>query len=272
MASLLFNAVNEARLRFPAGLQQAPDSCRFGMDALLLAAFACHILKQQDSAATKDMKIAEIGCGCGAALLAFAMTVPDANCLGIDNAAELIACAQKNAELLGIEKSAFICANARNLTHEMALKGWLRGCSCVMANPPWRKAEDGQPAKARLRRSALVISENSRDYFCRGARELLHYHAWFCCILPPALLPDFCKAAAQYSLGLRLVMPVANIPGENATRLLLACRKEAAMLPEFAPPLILRAKTKEATAWSPEALQFCPWLASGRHRKQEWNS
>lgn len=261
-----------ARMRFPAGLHQPPNSYRFGLDALLLAAFARHILRQHNKTDTQAIKVAEIGCACGATLFALALTIPDACCLGLDNVPDLIACARKNADMLGMSRTSFICANAENVTKEKSLQGWLRNCSCVLANPPWRKQGTGHAPKWSFRKAALLASDRSLAHFCHAARELLAYHAWFCCILSPELLPDFCQITGEYSLGMKLVFPVSNLPGEKASRLLLACRKEAAILPEFASPLFLRERKGQTNGWSEEALKFCPWLAGARNGEKEWNS
>ena len=59
--------ITTARALFPRGLHQPEDSYRFGADALLLAAFAAENLASLPGAAPR--KVAELGSGCGAALL-----------------------------------------------------------------------------------------------------------------------------------------------------------------------------------------------------------
>ena len=60
-------AITTARALFPRGLHQPQDSYRFGADALLLAAFAAESLASLPGTAPR--KMAELGSGCGAALL-----------------------------------------------------------------------------------------------------------------------------------------------------------------------------------------------------------
>lgn len=60
-------AITTARALFPRGLHQPQDSYRFGADALLLAAFAAESLASLPGTAPR--KVAELGSGCGAALL-----------------------------------------------------------------------------------------------------------------------------------------------------------------------------------------------------------
>lgn len=67
-------AVTTARARFPRGLHQPQDSYRFGADALLLAAFAAESLASLPGTAPRQ--VAELGSGCGAALLGLCLRLP----------------------------------------------------------------------------------------------------------------------------------------------------------------------------------------------------
>lgn len=251
----------DARGRFPAGLEQAPGSYRFGLDALLLAAFACQITETHlRKKSANPVRVAELGCGCGAALLAFSLRFPNALCLGIDRQEGQIACARENTKRLDVNNMRFCHLDVSQTGPNTLPENWLRRCDCVMANPPWRKPESGKTAKSRLRREALWAGASTLADFCRASRELLSHHAWFCCVLPPASLPEFCAACAKCQLGLKQILPVANMPGESAIRLLLACRKEGASAPELLAPLALREKTETGAIWSGQARQFCPWL------------
>lgn len=62
-----------ARALFPRGLHQPEDSYRFGADALLLAAFAAENLASLPGAGPR--KVAELGSGCGAALLGLCLSL-----------------------------------------------------------------------------------------------------------------------------------------------------------------------------------------------------
>lgn len=67
-------AITTARALFPRGLHQPQDSYRFGADALLLAAFAAESLTSLPGTASR--KVAELGSGCGAALLGLYLYLP----------------------------------------------------------------------------------------------------------------------------------------------------------------------------------------------------
>ena len=249
----------EARLIFPSGLRQPENSYRFGLDALLLAGFASRLIAGKNKKPVAPL-VAEEGCGCGAALLAFAMLNPACRFLGIDREKELICCAEENAKLLGIDNCAFINCDLSFVSRIPALRPWLRKCACVMANPPWLPFSHLIRSKRQLRRSALWETPETLDAFLYAARELLAHHGIFCAILPPDHLPDFCARAAKFDLGLKRILPVANFSGDDAFRALLACIKNGASRPEISAPLLLRKKTDSGSVQSEAFLDFCPWL------------
>lgn len=132
-------AVTTARALFPRGLHQPQDSYRFGADALLLAAFAAESLASLPGTAPR--KVAELGSGCGAALLGLCLRLPSGTagmaghshqadplprqCSGAQPPAALSAaadgqptgegCGGNNAphlHALGLEQDAALCAAA----------------------------------------------------------------------------------------------------------------------------------------------------------------
>lgn len=131
--------ITTARALFPRGLHQPEDSYRFGADALLLAAFTAQNLASLPGAAPR--KVAELGSGCGAALLGLCLRLPSAaaemagharqvaplpsSCSGVRRAEPQSAtvCGQPGRErcggndaprlhALGLEQDAALCAAA----------------------------------------------------------------------------------------------------------------------------------------------------------------
>ena len=104
--------VVNARTRFPAGLEQPGGSLRFGADALLLAAFVARHLEQHwgqhlephmgPQPVSQPVTVAELGSGCGAALLALALSCPQVAGLGLEREEALVLAARRNATLLGL--------------------------------------------------------------------------------------------------------------------------------------------------------------------------
>ncbi|WP_291438526.1 N-6 DNA methylase [Desulfovibrio sp.] len=113
--------VMSARARFPAGLEQPEGSLRFGADALLLAAFVARHVEAKKHRHVADsspvpfsglpsgpahVPVAELGSGCGAALLALALRCPQVAGLGLEREEPLVQAARRNADLLGLSGQA----------------------------------------------------------------------------------------------------------------------------------------------------------------------
>lgn len=134
-------AITAARALFPRGLRQPEDSYRFGADALLLAAFAAESLASLPGTAPRA--VAELGSGCGAALLGLCLRLPSATTgttghrrqqaarpcpspgTGPSTAAPAASCGQPPdagrrektvppLRALGLERDAALCAAARD--------------------------------------------------------------------------------------------------------------------------------------------------------------
>lgn len=262
--------LNSARLAFPAGLEQPSGSYRFGLEALLLAALALKASaarrEARGNAGERDiLRIAELGCGCGAALLGYALADAQCLCLGLDREAVLLAAARRNAIKLELEgRVAFAEADfsATKLPRTMAL--WLNHCDFVMANPPWHGEAAGRLPVSGLRRRALTAPPHIADHFCRHAARLLNHHGFFHCVIQSSNLSRYCQALQDARLGLRRVLPVVPEEGKTAPILLLTARKNACAEPVMDYPLVLRSPSGargKGSQWTIAALEFCPWLA-----------
>lgn len=241
---------------FPTGLLQPEGSLRFGADALLLAAFSHHVVvAQARGARTSDFRAAELGAGCGAGLIAFALLTPSACCLGLDCEAELVAAAIKNARLMGLdERIDFAMADFEQ--DQPPASGDFQ---LVMANPPWLRPGAGRMPRERLRRQAICLRPDTLSAFCRAASRLLRRHGFFCMIVSAELLCDICLCIASLPLGLRQILPLSSHTGKPASRLLLMAQKNAASEPRLLAPLYLH---QPGQRWTMAALEFCPWLAN----------
>ena len=275
-----------ARQLFPRGLEQPEGSLRFGADALLLAAFAARHVESLNASRQAHLTAAELGCGCGAALLGLALRCPGITGLGLDREAPLVQAATANAAHLGLtDRLRFAEAELtdRKLLSELAGTTGVRHAGkfdLVLANPPYGVA--GRPSSRSMRERALrgAQSEESREYvlqlFCRAAAALLRHQGCFCCIYDAPALPQLCAALNDAGLGLRLLLPVRTYRAKPALRILALARKHAAHETVIETPLTLHtgASTndnsgtskvtgggKRGPRWSTQALRFCPWLA-----------
>lgn len=241
-------SILETRANFPRGLIQPPGSYRFGLDALVLAAYACTFIE-------KHLSVAELGSGCGASLLALGLAHPDISGTGFEQEAELVSAANQNAVLLGLEaRINFILADISSLD-----SAFFYGYDLVLANPPWRK---GRPPVSRLRRNALSMQTDTLAVFCACACKLLHNRGLFCIILPPSLLCELVWAIQSLQLGLRQIQPIASFRDNPAKRTLCLLQKDAASDPVLLPTLALQEQTAYGATWTEAARNFCPWAVN----------
>lgn len=237
-----------ARSHFPCGLIQPEGSYRFGLDALLLAAFALKLIKP-------SWLIGELGSGCGAASLALSLRNPDLFYIGFEREPELVQASRKNTHLLGMTNQvSFIQTNL-----PLTCPYFNNRFNLVIANPPWRKG--GHPPTSTLRKRALMCEEDTLSIFCESACRLLQNKGYFCILLLPELLNELFMAFKDLSLGLRKILPITSFANKPAARAICLLQKNAASSPQILPPLILRKHTlANQSEWTKESFIFCPWL------------
>lgn len=239
--------IQEARAQFPSGLFQPVGSYHFGLDALLLAAYA---LKQPGNLNS----IAELGSGCGAALFALSLSRPDIQAMGFEREPELVAAANYNAFRLGLtNKTRFIETNI-----ETPDPAWHGKFDLILANPPWHS---GVLPSSRLRWRALTRTPDTFRIFCACARAYLTYHGRFCLIIPPGLLTELVAASQRVRFGLREVQTVSSYASQPAKRLLCLLQKDTSSDPRLPAPLVLHENIDFISHWTSAAKEFCPWLA-----------
>ena len=281
MQNSLPQHIIKARSQFPRGLEQPEGSLRFGADALLLAAFAARCLppkKQTPGAANgTPLVVAELGCGCGAALLGLAMRYPYIFGLGLEREKPLVQAAMNNAALLGLSDQLHFVgldladkASLSALRVPAQLSAPMQPCAdsspnhkadadtepqqnlvqpacnrldMVMANPPYDRK--GRPSGKSMREHALRDvcatdgDKTALDTFCRAAATLLRHQGRFFCIYDAPALPRLCVALNAAGLGVRRILPVQPRKGEPALRVLVEARKNAAHDTVLETPLIL---------------------------------
>ena len=246
-----------ARQLFPRGLQQPQGSLRFGADALLLAAFAARHVEGVEAARSRRFAAAELGCGCGAALLGLALRCPGITGLGLERELPLVQAAAANALRLGLaDRLHFAQADLADRALLAALPDLpgVNGCKAgsldlVLANPPY--GVEGRPSQSHMRERALrgaqgtqgaQVAENRTQVltvFCRAAAGLLRHQGYFFCIYDAPALPHLSSALDAAGFGLRGLLPVRTHASRPALRVLVLARKNAAHQCAIEAPLTL---------------------------------
>lgn len=261
-------AILAARRRFPAGLTQPAECARFGMDALLLAAFVAQTLPATPR--RKQGPFLELGCGSGAALLAVALLREGVPGLGVERAAPLTIAARENIRRLGLaERLEILEGTLPERDCLRRCREWLlrqcgsEGAGLIFANPPYWEQHEGRASPRALAESARRGNGTTLHDFCRSAAALLRHKGFFCCIYDARALPRLMEACARHHLGIRRLLPVHPRAGEPAVRLLLEARKDAAHDILLEEALYLHPSQHDTGArWTAQALRFCPFLGS----------
>lgn len=247
---------------FPRGLRQPSGAYKFGLDALLLGAFAARIIanKRHNLARDEPVLCVELGCGCGAATFAFAPLAGESRVVGFDNDVEAVAAAEKNAVSLGLNgKVSFAVADVTDP------KTWpqniRRKARLAFANPPWYEPESGRRPASEKRERAFFGSGILKN-FVLAAREFLLFRGFFCVVLPPAATYRFISIAEAAGFGARKLLPTHAFAGAPAKRVLALFQKEAKTDVEWLFPLVLYDGPGKNPRYSAEALDFCPYLRS----------
>lgn len=267
MPSSALTENRNARQRFPAGLLQPEGCARFGMDTLLLAAFAARSLHALSLAGRAP--VLELGCGVGAALLTVALLEENMTALGVEHAPELTQAAEENIRRLGLTDRLHVLRGtlpARECLRRC--REWLaeqpsgqQGAALILANPPYWTRREGRTSPHALVETARRDTDAALDDFCLSAAALTRHKGYFCCIYDARLLPRLFEACTRHHLGIRRLLPVHPRKGQPAGRILLEARKGTAHDLHMEEALYLHPSSQEESArWTPEALQFCPFL------------
>ena len=264
-------AQREARRYFPRGLEQPPESYRFSMEALLLAAFVPPLPK---------MRLLDLGTGCGVVALAVLCRHGHVEAHGIDVQPELTAAAVRNAERLGFaHRFIALCADLASpalFARHPADIPQAAAYDLVLANPPFHSRRCGRLPQSLSRQTALFAGENTLTVFCAAAatalapggalavvypaprREELFAALDRARLAPARILPVSPRARAPFSLLLTLARHAG--PGRDESR-----RAHPPLSPLPHPfedsPLVLHREKSEGGRFTPAALAFCPFLA-----------
>ncbi|MCR5562698.1 MAG: N-6 DNA methylase [Desulfovibrio sp.] len=219
---------------------------------------------------------AELGTGCGAAILGLALLQSNVCGCGIEIDPALTSAASRNAEHLGLAgRITFLTANIADCG---ALSDIAGSCSCVIANPPYAFTNEGRPSPHGSREKALR-EDDAPKLFSRTAHFLLKHHSPFFCIFSANNAARLILALSAARLGVRRILPVAARRGESASRVLVEARRDAADDLRLEAPLVLhpssflppspslpRGSEPHGVNWTDEAIRFCPWLCSARDK------
>lgn len=208
---------------------QRPDGFCFGMDAVLLAAFA--------SARAGSGKAIDLGTGSGILPLLLCARVPDLEVDAVEIQPAIADMARRSVALNGLE--------GRIRVHTLDLREAPRMLGheqyrLAIANPPYGQAHGGMQNPCPERRTARHEGEADIQAVCKAAGALLQNRGRFDLIFPAARLLSLCdalRAARIEPKRIRLIHPRWGAPPNLA---LVEGVKNARPALHFLPPLFVR--------------------------------
>ena len=245
-----------ARAFFPRGLFQPQGSFRFSLDALLLSFFL---------APGKNARLLDLGTGCGVVALAMLCRCPELTAVGLEIQPELAEAAKVNASRLGFaDRLTVVLGDVAAPEPPEPARG---AFDIVLTNPPYRQRQRGRLPASLPRLTALFEEEGGLPAFCNAAARALRADGRFGIIFPAARRDELLSALAGAGLAAVRLLPVQARETDPAMLLLTEAVKTALppvpknqTLPEDAP-LTLYSGRGTRTAFTEQALAFCPFLA-----------
>ncbi len=268
-------AVDHARRYFPRGLVQPPESFRFSVDALLLACYAASALesKGHERASTGAGKVpcpsitfTDMGAGCGVVGLALCLLQPGVQGIGIDMDPGLVAAARHNAELLGFE-ARFEVRRADVSTMRQTRVVLPESQYMVLANPPYRRTDQGRLSATRARSRALFEVAGTLDAFVAASAYVLRNKGRFFCVYPAERVTDLLHVLRMAGLEPKHMLPIHSRVEASAKLVLLEARKNAKPGITMHAPLVLYQGHGIQTRLTGQALRFCPFLDCNAHAR-----
>jgi len=245
------------RASFPRGLAQPEGGFRFGVDTLLLSAFAAARIKPSRGGA--PVTGLDMGCGCGAASFGLLLLRPGLPLVlrGIDTGPEMVDAANANANALGLApRFAAQLADVEEFRAAPPL-------DFALANPPFRAPGTGRACPSAARDRARFEGPGGFAAFahCAG-RNLRRGGALFLVHLAERL-PEVITALAQAGVPVRELLPVQGRAEADPRLALLAAAKGGGASLTLLRPLVLY---EQENALTLQALAFCPHLAVNARR------
>ena len=198
-------------------LLQSDDGFRFGIDAVLLADFACGICPAAGN-------VVDLGTGNGAA--AFIISHKNTNCTitGIDVQAKAIELARESCRINGLEdRMKFIRCDAADLADELPE---LRGTAdVVVSNPPYVAKGAGLINDGDSRFISRQETTAGLEEFVAAASFLLKDRGHFFLVHRPSRLVDIFCFCRKYSLEPKDIRLVSPREGAKPNIVLVHCVK-----------------------------------------------
>lgn len=207
---------------------------RAGMDAMVLASMV------EDKG--KPLKIADLGAGAGAAGLAVANRLEDAQVSLFEYTPEMVSFAQRS---LTLAQNAHLSARVFVHQADVTARGEARSLAGlldhhfdhVIMNPPYNDASDRTTPDS-LKAMAHAMSDDLFEHWLRTAAAILKPSGQLSLIARPQSIGDIFSACGKRFGGLEVTL-IHPREGEDAVRMLVSAIKGSKARLTFRAPLIM---------------------------------
>jgi tRNA1(Val) A37 N6-methylase TrmN6 len=214
-------------------IQPLGQGHRSGMDAMLLASLV---------ASDKPLRVADLGAGAGAAGMAVASRLENAQVLLVERSPLMAEFARKSLALAQNER---FSSRASVLEADVALTGRARVAAGlpddtfdhVIMNPPFNHASDRKTPDA-LRAEAHAMSDGLFDIWIRTAGAIMKPGGQLSLIARPESIAEIICACGRRFGGIEITA-LHPRTGENAVRILVTAIKQSRARLALRAPLIM---------------------------------
>lgn len=222
---------------------------RSGMDAMMLASMVA-VKKTQGQ---QTLRVADLGAGAGAAGMAVAVRLPQAEICLVERSAFMLTYAQKS---LNLPQNAGFAARLHLLQADIALRGRARvaqglkdeAFDHVIMNPPFNDGRD-RLTPDDVKAEAHAMTETLFEDWMRTASAILKPGGQLSLIARPHSVGEIIAASANRFGGLECTL-IHPRPKEPAIRLLVSAIKGSRARPIFRHGLVMHGD--EGHAFSPD--------------------
>jgi tRNA1Val (adenine37-N6)-methyltransferase len=177
--------------------------------------------------------------------------------MGFELDTEMLGHARKNARQLGLaERFAPVCAN-------VVSPGALRpeSADLVVCNPPYRRQVSGRVCRQASKNPARFETEAGLEDFLRAAAFLVKNRRACAFIHLAERVDDLLTGLCAVRLKPKELLFIHPRQNQPAKLVLVRAVKNGGTSLRVAPPLFLH--EPGTGTFTPQALEFCPWLAPG---------
>ena len=200
---------------------QQPEEFCYGVDAVLLAAFAA----ESPAALRSESRIMDLGTGTGIVPLILSHKTRASYIGGLEVQEHSYQLAVKNFEYNGLsDRLHAFHADICDFGFDSEMR---ESFDIVTSNPPYTAGSRGIESKNRARAIARHETTAALDDFLAGAARLLRDKGEFYMVHRPARLVDICEGCRKYRLEPKEICFVSGKPMEKPNIVLIHCVKNS---------------------------------------------